>query len=80
MEYADGTLNDLAGIVKWNDIKKILICIISSFIHLKKHNLYYTDMKPENIYFFYKSNHEMQIKFGDYGGLTCIVIDKSERC
>lgn len=80
MEYADGTLNDLAGKLKWNDIKNILICIVSSLIHLKKHDLYYTDMKPENIFYFYKNEHEIQIKFGDYGDMTCIVTGTYGNC
>jgi len=74
MEYYNGDVFDLKKVLgKYftiNEKLKLIIHIINACICFKKCNLYYTDLKLENLLYKFMSMNTFLIVFGDIGSFT----------
>ena len=65
MELVEGgTLKDLKGKLRWDDVKQIVVDILDGLAHAHARRLIHRDIKPQNI--LYDSNSK-RIKIADFG-------------
>lgn len=72
MEFADGNLNELhkkVNLLNDKNIFKILYHTSKILETLSFHNLFYTDLKPDNILYKIKEGDRIEVVLGDIGGI-----------
>ncbi len=70
MEYADGTLADFKGKLNELQLLELFNCLICLILKLKENNIFYTDLKLENIFYNMLDDNKIQLLLGDYGGIA----------
>jgi len=72
MDQADGTLADMKGKLSPGQLVSLFKCLVKVLMLLANDKYYYTDLKPENIFFNQLDESKMQIVFGDFGGMVAL--------
>ena len=80
MKAADGDLFDYVIDTEQSNIPaaSIILQLVRSLYLLKKHNMYYTDLKLENI-FYNKVERDIKIYLGDFGSISWFMDDTTKK-